>query len=62
MIELLNIYKSFEGKAVLHDISLNIPENGKMVIVGCSGCGKTVLLRSIIGLINPDRGTVLIDG
>ncbi len=62
MIEISNIYKSFDGKHVLHDISLSIQENCKMVIVGCSGCGKTVLLRSIIGLIKPDKGNIVIDG
>jgi phospholipid/cholesterol/gamma-HCH transport system ATP-binding protein len=62
MIEVKNIKKTFEGRTVLDDISLIIPDGKTMVIVGCSGCGKTVLLRSIIGLIKPDSGSIWIDG
>jgi phospholipid/cholesterol/gamma-HCH transport system ATP-binding protein len=62
MIEIENIKKSFNGKSVLKDISLTIPDGETMVIIGCSGCGKTVLLRSIIGLIRPDSGKIWVDG
>ena len=62
MIELRNIQKSFDGKDVLKDFSLSIPDGLSIVIVGGSGCGKTVVLRTIIGLISPDAGQVLIDG
>ena len=62
MIEIQHIQKSFQGKRVLSDITLSIPENQTTVIVGRSGCGKTVLLRSIIGLIRPDRGQIHVDG
>ena len=41
---------------------MTIPDGKTMVIVGCSGCGKTVLLRSIIGLVKPDSGAILING
>ncbi|MBN1780712.1 ABC transporter ATP-binding protein [bacterium] len=62
MIEIEHIEKSFQGKTALRDISLSIPEKQTMVIVGCSGCGKTVLLRSIIGLVKPERGRILVNG
>ena len=62
MIELKSIYKSFEGRIVLEDIS-TIFENGKTnLIIGQSGSGKTVLMKSIVGLLTPDRGEVLYDG
>ena len=61
MIEIQNIHKSFEDKQVLKGVTLSIPEGQVMVIVGSSGCGKTVLLRSIIGLIQPDQGSIQIN-
>jgi phospholipid/cholesterol/gamma-HCH transport system ATP-binding protein len=61
MIEIQNLYKSFNNKPVLHDLSLTIPDGETMVIVGESGCGKTVLLRSIIGLIKPDSGSIVVE-
>lgn len=61
MIEIININKSFEGKQVLKDISTSF-EKGKMnLIIGQSGSGKTVLLKSIIGLFEPDSGEILFD-
>ncbi len=62
MIEIKNISKSFDGKTVLDDISLSVAEACSQVIIGASGCGKTVLLRCIIGLIKPDAGAVYVDG
>jgi len=62
MIEIRNIKKNFADKQVLKDVNLLIPEGKAMVIVGRSGCGKSVLLKSIIGLIHPDRGEILLDG
>jgi phospholipid/cholesterol/gamma-HCH transport system ATP-binding protein len=61
MIEIQNLYKSFNNKPVLHDLSLTIPDGETMVIVGESGCGKTVLLRLIIGLIKPDDGSIIVE-
>ena len=62
MIEIRNISKSFEGREVLKDIS-TIFEKGKTnLIIGQSGSGKTVLLKSIVGLIEIDRGEILFDG
>jgi phospholipid/cholesterol/gamma-HCH transport system ATP-binding protein len=61
MIEIQNLYKSYNNKTVLHDLSLTIPDGETMVIVGESGCGKTVLLRLIIGLIKPDSGSIVVE-
>ena len=62
MIEVRNIYKSFEGRPVLQDVSLTIDEGETMAIIGRSGSGKSVLMKHIIGLLTPDRGQVLVDG
>ncbi len=57
-IRLENINKSFNGKPVLQDISLEIKSGCFLVILGPSGCGKTTLLRIISGLEKPDSGKV----
>ena len=62
VIELRNIYKSFAGKEVLRDLSIDVERGESCVIVGGSGTGKSVTLKHIIGLIRPDRGHVFIDG
>ena len=62
MIELKSIYKSFEDKDVLENINARF-ENGKTnLIIGQSGSGKTVLMKSIVGLLTPERGEILYDG
>ena len=62
MIEINDIYKSFDGKTVLQDISA-VFDNGKTnLIIGQSGSGKTVLIKCIVGLFAPDKGSVLYDG
>ena len=62
MIELKSIYKSFEDKDVLMDINARF-ENGKTnLIIGQSGSGKTVLMKSIVGLLTPEKGEILYDG
>ena len=62
MIETKNLYKSFEDKEVLHDISA-VFENGKTnLIIGQSGSGKTVLMKNLVGLLDPTKGQVLYDG
>jgi phospholipid/cholesterol/gamma-HCH transport system ATP-binding protein len=62
MIELVNIHKSFNNIKVLNGISFNIKRGETFVIIGQSGTGKTVTLRHISGLTDPDSGDVLIDG
>ena len=61
-IEIAHIAKSFDGKPVLKDISLKIEEGQSCCIIGTSGCGKSVTLKCLLGLITPDSGSILIDG
>ena len=61
MIEVKNLYKSYSGKGVLLDISLSVSHGQSLAIVGKSGAGKSVLLRCLIGLVKPDKGTIYID-
>jgi len=62
MIEIKELSKSFDEQPVLDRLSLTIQTGETMVIIGRSGCGKSVLLKHIIGLMKPDRGSVFIDG
>ena len=61
MIKIKNLTVSFENETVLENINLTIPENEITVIVGESGCGKTVLMKTVEGLFQPDSGKILID-
>jgi len=62
MIELIDIYKSFEGRLVLKGISTSFEKGKTNLIIGESGSGKTVLLKSIVGLLDIDSGQILFDG
>lgn len=62
IIEIRDLYKSFGNVEVLRGINLNIPEGKTTVIMGRSGCGKTVLIKHIIGLFKPDRGSIFYMG
>jgi phospholipid/cholesterol/gamma-HCH transport system ATP-binding protein len=62
MIQVKNIYKSFNEKVVLRDVSLEITEGETMAVIGRSGSGKSVLMKHIIGLLTPDSGSVFVDG
>jgi phospholipid/cholesterol/gamma-HCH transport system ATP-binding protein len=62
MIELIDLYKSFNGQMVLNGLNLAIPTGQITVVIGKSGVGKSVLLKHIIGLLKPDRGRILVDG
>jgi phospholipid/cholesterol/gamma-HCH transport system ATP-binding protein len=62
MIEIIDLKKSFDDKPVLQGVNLTINKGETLVIIGRSGCGKSVLLKHIIGLMKPDSGVVLIDG
>jgi phospholipid/cholesterol/gamma-HCH transport system ATP-binding protein len=61
-VQIENVSKSFGSHRVLHDVSLSIPAGGIFVIMGPSGSGKSVLLKTIIGLDAPTQGRVLIGG
>jgi osmoprotectant transport system ATP-binding protein len=61
MLKLEHIYKSFEGRTVLSDVSLSIPEGVTHALIGSSGSGKTTLLRLTLGLIPFDTGYVKIN-
>lgn len=61
MIEVKHLYKSFDDREVLHDIN-TVFENGKVnLIIGQSGAGKTVLMKNIVGLLEPTKGEILYD-
>lgn len=62
MIEVQHIYKSFGNKEVLKDISATFEDGKTNLIIGQSGAGKTVLLRTLVGLLEPTKGEVLYDG
>lgn len=62
MIEIIDLFKSFDGQKVLNGVNLTISDKEVMTIMGKSGGGKSVLIKHIIGLLKPDRGSILIDG
>jgi len=62
MIEVKNLYKSFDDKTVLHDISTVFEDGKTNLIIGRSGSGKTVLMKNLVGLLDPTSGQVLYDG
>ena len=61
MISLQHLWKSFDGRQVLRDMSIDVERGETLVIVGGSGTGKSVTLKHIIGLLRPDKGRVIID-
>ena len=62
MIEIKDLSKSFDDHKVLDGVNLTVKAGETMVIIGRSGCGKSVLLKHIIGLLKPEEGAVLIGG
>jgi phospholipid/cholesterol/gamma-HCH transport system ATP-binding protein len=62
MIQIENLYKSFDGNDVFRGISLEIAKGMILALIGRSGCGKSVLLKHVAGLIKPERGRVVVDG
>ena len=62
MIELQDVHKAFGNNRVLRGATLKIGSGESMVIIGGSGTGKSVLLKCVLGLVEPDRGTILLDG
>ena len=62
MIEIVNLHKSFYDNHVLRGVNLKVYDGETLVIIGKSGCGKSVLLKHIMGILKPDEGKVLVDG
>lgn len=61
-ISVQNVHKSFGANQVLRGVNLDVAKGESVVIIGGSGTGKSVLLKSILGLITPDSGTIQVDG
>jgi phospholipid/cholesterol/gamma-HCH transport system ATP-binding protein len=62
MIALHDVHKAFGGNRVLQGVTLDVARGESMVVIGGSGTGKSVLLKCILGLVRPDRGTIEVDG
>src|SRR3954467_3371316 len=62
MIKLIDVYKAFGTRQVLQGFSLEVEEGETMVLIGYSGTGKSVAIKHIVGLLDPDSGTVWVDG
>ncbi len=61
-IEIAGLYKAFGHKKVLDGIDLNIAQGESLVVIGGSGTGKSVLIKCILGILHPDKGSIKIDG
>lgn len=62
IIQLSKVYKKFQDHQVLDDCDFNIEKGTTCVVIGRSGCGKSVMLKHIVGIMKPDKGDVLVDG
>ena len=62
MIEIKNIFKSFSGQEILQDLSFTYEKGKTNLVIGQSGSGKTVLLKCLLGLFKPEKGSILFDG
>ncbi|MBN1494047.1 MAG: ABC transporter ATP-binding protein, partial [Candidatus Omnitrophica bacterium] len=62
MIEIVDIHKTFEDHYVLRGVNLSVNKGEKLVIIGRSGCGKSLLLKHVIGLMRPDKGQLFVNG
>ena len=62
MIELDNVQKAFGANRVLRGVNLTIDKGSSMVVIGGSGTGKSICLKSVLGLVTPDSGTITLDG
>ena len=62
MIEIIDLHKSFGSNKVLRGVNLIIKEGESLAIIGRSGCGKSVLLKHIVGLLSPDEGYIKFEG
>ena len=62
MLELTNIYKSFDGIHAVDNVSLKLEEGKAIGLIGPNGAGKTTLFNIITGFLQPDSGTITING
>ncbi len=62
MLDLKGVSKAFGSNKVLNDLHLSVPKGKSMVVIGGSGTGKSVMLKCVLGLLQPDQGSILIDG
>lgn len=62
LVQLERVGLDFGPQPVLRDISMSLPRGQTLAVIGESGCGKTVLLKTVIGLLRPTRGVVYFDG
>ena len=62
LVDIRGLHVTFGSQLVLRDINLTIPRGQTIAVIGESGCGKTVLLKVMIGLVKPTRGSMLFDG
>ncbi|HXL07081.1 MAG TPA: ABC transporter ATP-binding protein [Gemmatimonadales bacterium] len=62
MIEFQDVRKAFDGRPVLDGFTLRVPDGETTVIIGYSGTGKSVALKHVVGLLQPDAGDVIVDG
>ena len=61
MLEVHNLYAGYDGRNILQDVSLQIPEGKITMMIGPNGCGKSTLLKTMAGIITPQKGEVLPD-
>jgi phospholipid/cholesterol/gamma-HCH transport system ATP-binding protein len=61
-IELHDVHKAFGSRVILNGVSLNVRDGETLAVIGFSGVGKSVLLKSIVRLLEPDSGTITVDG
>ncbi len=62
MIEVKGVTKSFDDKTILHSVDATFYTGKTNLIIGQSGSGKTVLMKSLVGLLRPEEGQILYDG
>src|SRR5579863_6196692 len=62
LLETRDLHVTFGKQAVLRDLNLGVMPGQTLAVIGESGCGKTVLLKTLIGLVQPTKGQVVFDG